>query len=312
MANSLNELNPRLLWKHFAKILTIPHCSGNEKALGDYVLSVAASLGLPGKRDKVGNVVVSKPATAGRGERRRRHPPGPPRHGLREELEHGPRLLQGPDQGRDPGRVGLRPGHDARRGQRHRPGRRPGGHGGQVARPRPPRIPVHGRRGDRPDRRQQDPEGLPRRQDAPQPRQRGRGDVHHRLRRRRGFDPGPAARTEEDGLEEPLPAARQRLPRRPFRARHQPGPGQRHQAPGPDPRPGPGGGQVRGRQRRGRQQAQRHPPRSRGRAGLPAGPGPDDDHRPQEGLRQDQDRVQGRRAGRGLRPRAGRPARTSP
>ena len=66
MAASLTELNPRLLWKHFAKILTIPHCSGNEKALGDYVLGVAASLGLPGKRDKVGNVVVSKPATAGR------------------------------------------------------------------------------------------------------------------------------------------------------------------------------------------------------------------------------------------------------
>ena len=66
MASSLNELNPKLLWKHFAKILTIPHCSGNEKALGEYVLSVAASLGLPGKRDRVGNVLVSKPAAPGR------------------------------------------------------------------------------------------------------------------------------------------------------------------------------------------------------------------------------------------------------
>jgi dipeptidase D len=66
MASSLDGLKPRPLWKHFAKILTIPHCSGNEKALGDYVLAVAASLGLPGKRDKVGNVVVSKPASAGR------------------------------------------------------------------------------------------------------------------------------------------------------------------------------------------------------------------------------------------------------
>ncbi|HPW18559.1 MAG TPA: aminoacyl-histidine dipeptidase [Candidatus Aminicenantes bacterium] len=66
MATTLGELNPRLLWKHFAKILTIPHCSGHEKALGDYVLGVAAALGLPGKRDKVGNVVVGKPATAGR------------------------------------------------------------------------------------------------------------------------------------------------------------------------------------------------------------------------------------------------------
>jgi dipeptidase D len=62
----LEDLNPRLIWKHFARILTIPHCSGHEKALGDYVLSVAASLGLPGKRDRVGNVVVSKPATPGR------------------------------------------------------------------------------------------------------------------------------------------------------------------------------------------------------------------------------------------------------
>ncbi len=67
MPMSLEELNPRHLWKHFAKILTIPHCSGNEKALGDYVLGVAAGLGLAGKRDKVGNVLVSKPATAGRG-----------------------------------------------------------------------------------------------------------------------------------------------------------------------------------------------------------------------------------------------------
>ncbi len=66
MSASLGNLNPPLLWKHFSKILTIPHCSGNEKALGDYVLGVAAGLGLAAKRDKVGNVVVSKPATVGR------------------------------------------------------------------------------------------------------------------------------------------------------------------------------------------------------------------------------------------------------
>jgi len=66
MASSLIDLDPKPLWKHFAKILTIPHCSGSEKALGDYVLSVASSLGLPAKRDRVGNVLVSKPATPGR------------------------------------------------------------------------------------------------------------------------------------------------------------------------------------------------------------------------------------------------------
>jgi dipeptidase D len=66
MSSALDALKPAPVWKHFAKILTIPHCSGNEKALGDYVISVAEGLGFPWKRDKVGNVVVSKPASPGR------------------------------------------------------------------------------------------------------------------------------------------------------------------------------------------------------------------------------------------------------
>jgi dipeptidase D len=65
MPSSLTELQPPHLWKHFAKILTIPHCSGNEKPFGDYVLSFARSLNLAAQRDKVGNVLVSKPATPG-------------------------------------------------------------------------------------------------------------------------------------------------------------------------------------------------------------------------------------------------------
>jgi len=66
MSSAITGLKPEPVWKHFAKILTIPHCSGNEKAIGDYVISVAEGLGLPWKRDKVGNVVVSKPAASGR------------------------------------------------------------------------------------------------------------------------------------------------------------------------------------------------------------------------------------------------------
>ncbi len=66
MPSPLSGLKPSHLWKHFEKILSIPHCSGNERALGDYVLSVATTLGLSWKRDKVGNVLVSKPATPGR------------------------------------------------------------------------------------------------------------------------------------------------------------------------------------------------------------------------------------------------------
>jgi dipeptidase D len=65
MPSSLTELQPSHIWNHFAKILAIPHCSGNEKPFGDYVLSFAKSLNLAAQRDKVGNVLVSKPATPG-------------------------------------------------------------------------------------------------------------------------------------------------------------------------------------------------------------------------------------------------------
>ncbi|MDZ7337210.1 MAG: aminoacyl-histidine dipeptidase [candidate division KSB1 bacterium] len=66
MASPLQGLNPRLLWEHFDQIRKIPHCSGNERALGDYVLAVAARHGLTAERDEVGNIVVRKPATRGR------------------------------------------------------------------------------------------------------------------------------------------------------------------------------------------------------------------------------------------------------
>jgi dipeptidase D len=65
MADALEGLKPVSLWKHFAEILRIPHCSGSERALGDYIVNVAKGLNLASKRDKVGNVVVSKPASPG-------------------------------------------------------------------------------------------------------------------------------------------------------------------------------------------------------------------------------------------------------
>ncbi len=65
MADPLEGLKPEILWKHFAQILKIPHCSGNELPLGDYIMGVAKGLNLVAKRDKVGNVIVSKPASPG-------------------------------------------------------------------------------------------------------------------------------------------------------------------------------------------------------------------------------------------------------
>ena len=65
MTSVLLNLEPALLWKHFDELLKIPRCSGNERAAGDYVISVAKGLNLHSKRDDVGNVVVEKPATSG-------------------------------------------------------------------------------------------------------------------------------------------------------------------------------------------------------------------------------------------------------
>jgi len=67
MPGIFGGLKPESIWKHFDQILKIPHCSGQEKPLGDYVVGEAKRLGLSWKRDEVGNVAVSKPASAGKG-----------------------------------------------------------------------------------------------------------------------------------------------------------------------------------------------------------------------------------------------------
>lgn len=62
---SLSGRKPKELWKHFEKILSIPHGSGNEEQLGEYLLSFAKSKDLEAERDENGNVVIRVPATAG-------------------------------------------------------------------------------------------------------------------------------------------------------------------------------------------------------------------------------------------------------
>lgn len=65
MSLAFDTIEPNNLWKHFAEFLKIPHCSGNEKGLGDYIIAFAESKGLEWKRDDVGNVVISKPGSHG-------------------------------------------------------------------------------------------------------------------------------------------------------------------------------------------------------------------------------------------------------
>jgi dipeptidase D len=63
------NLKPALVWDHFYELSRIPRCSGNEEAAGRYIIAVAGRNNLPCKKDKAGNIIVSKPASAGMEQR---------------------------------------------------------------------------------------------------------------------------------------------------------------------------------------------------------------------------------------------------
>jgi dipeptidase D len=66
MPNPIEGLKPALVWKYFAEIARIPRGSKNEKAIAAHVVATAKRLGLAVRQDRIGNVFVSKPATAGK------------------------------------------------------------------------------------------------------------------------------------------------------------------------------------------------------------------------------------------------------
>lgn len=66
MEMTLSRFSPPLLWKHFEKITTIPHGSGNEAPLAEYILEFAKEKGWKTVQDKTGNLVVRVPASTGK------------------------------------------------------------------------------------------------------------------------------------------------------------------------------------------------------------------------------------------------------
>ena len=57
---------PQRVFYHFDQLSRIPRPSGQEKAVGDYLLSFAAEHSLTCSRDEAGNVIIIKEASAGR------------------------------------------------------------------------------------------------------------------------------------------------------------------------------------------------------------------------------------------------------
>lgn len=65
MASEIKTLAPELVWGFFYDLTQIPRPTGHTQASQEYVLSVAERLGLVAKRDNVGNILITKPATEG-------------------------------------------------------------------------------------------------------------------------------------------------------------------------------------------------------------------------------------------------------
>lgn len=70
MSTAIEGLQPVLVWKYFAEIAKIPRGSKHEEKITKYVLDTAKKLGLSAKADKLGNVVVKKPASPGHEHRK--------------------------------------------------------------------------------------------------------------------------------------------------------------------------------------------------------------------------------------------------
>ena len=62
----LGHLEPNKVFYYFEEICKIPHGSGNTKGISDYLANFAKERNLKYTQDELGNVIISKEATAGK------------------------------------------------------------------------------------------------------------------------------------------------------------------------------------------------------------------------------------------------------
>ncbi|GHT08009.1 aminoacyl-histidine dipeptidase [Bacteroidia bacterium] len=65
MANSILDLKPANVWKHFHALTQIPRPSGHKEKVSAFIESFGKTLGLETLRDEIGNICIRKPATPG-------------------------------------------------------------------------------------------------------------------------------------------------------------------------------------------------------------------------------------------------------
>lgn len=71
MSDKVAVLEPQLLWKSFSDLNEVPRPSKKEERVIKFIQDFGAKLGLPTKTDRVGNILISKPATKGMESRKK-------------------------------------------------------------------------------------------------------------------------------------------------------------------------------------------------------------------------------------------------
>lgn len=69
MTTAIHSLEPTSLWRNFSDLNAIPRPSKKEERVIEFMLSYGERLGLPTRRDEIGNVIITKPATVGKEDR---------------------------------------------------------------------------------------------------------------------------------------------------------------------------------------------------------------------------------------------------
>lgn len=69
MQEALESLEPKSLWQHFDRLLSIPHASGHEEKVAEWLLDFAREHRFEAHKDETGNVIINVPATPGREDR---------------------------------------------------------------------------------------------------------------------------------------------------------------------------------------------------------------------------------------------------
>lgn len=69
MSEAVRKLEPTALWNHFADLNAVPRPSKKEERVIQFMVDFGKKLGLETHTDKIGNIIIKKPATAGMEDR---------------------------------------------------------------------------------------------------------------------------------------------------------------------------------------------------------------------------------------------------